>query len=548
MTYEDSHDWQSLINISITCKAFRDASLGILFKSINITYDQGPTRRDDTILELLSECTSVAEVIQNVSIWDPEDAEWDPQQFRLLQDFLRGSSRLKSIEISVSDRDTLPLVREVCARNLPVQLTVQGKMTIRKYNGDLLEEFSAYQNFTEGSAIGLNLCGFTDNALQDEWKRRLVSTPCLRALTVCLSARRAYLSKRFRHTCDFRLLCMPASSSFYLHGLEEFHASDDIISDLDQNEMHSLFRLIIFRDIRRLSLSGPAMVGNVLPLIASQLVSLQSLRLNTSQQQSYAAISGLSALSGQPTQISTARDQSSGRATSSLLLRFPLLRELTLDGPNKNFSVKAIATPQLEHLRLHMRDTFSSRRSGGQRSAADIRLLSTRSPNIKRLELDIGDLNTLWHGSAIPGVDVDVHTYHMLKVICSFPKLQYLRLYPRYVMGGTDLFGEVIPCQPLSDEQAVRLFRRLKSDRPCLQVLSITADPFNTTHGLDFDCMSWLVSQRGKYTILRTRQATKSYEQEQVWEGERRLSMQIKRDTFPKKYHTEKAGWMFDID
>ena len=496
----------------------------------------------------------MANLIQDVSIWGPGTGAGelgpDPQQFELLQDFLRVASRLRSIETKTSDADTLSLVHEICAKKVPVRLKLDRKMLGRDYTGTLIEELSALQTITEGSIISLNMNSFTQSFLLDDLKHLLVST-CLRALTVCRSARREYQVGEFPKFFYFPFLCAGVQSSSCIRGLEEFHTGDGTTDDEDINhedrmETHSILRHISFRKLRRLSLSGPAVVGNLLPFIAWQLVSLQALRLNTSCQRSYSGIAKLTTPKMPPSLTSTSRDNPYWQTPSSLLTRLPCLKELTMDGASKDVPVEAFATAQLEHLRLHMRDTYSSHRSRGQRTAADIRHLSALSPNIRRFELDIGDLSTLWDGSAIPGVDVDVTTYDMLRAICSFPKLQYLRLYPRYVEQRNGPFDEVVPRQPLSDEQAVRLFRRLKSDRPCLQILSITADPFCISPRDGFRCMNWLVTQRGQYTVLRTRQQTKSYEQEQIWEGERRLRMQIKHDRFPKPYHTEKSGWTFD--
>jgi len=149
----------------------------------------------------------------------------------------------------------------------------------------------------------------------------------------------------------------------------------------------------------------------------------------------------------------------------------------------------------------------------------------------------------------IETADVDVKVYLFLAAITKFPKLRTLRLFPPYTVmvvtrgGETEILSQLR--QPISDDQAIKIFHYLHSIRPSLQVLGISANREIAAWPRDFRAMSWEVRSQGDKTLLTTRQARKDYEVRQVWDGEKKLRTEIKRHLHPKPYVPHSEGWLF---
>ena len=95
-----------------------------------------------------------------------------------------------------------------------------------------------------------------------------------------------------------------------------------------------------------------------------------------------------------------------------------------------------------------------------------------------------------------PGVDVDVRIYQVLDVITTLPHLKRLRLFPQYSDG--DNYFDTRLTQPLTDDAAVRLFRRLKEKSASLETLAISSDNHVVRYIADFDPMSWELRTSGE--------------------------------------------------
>jgi hypothetical protein len=75
---------------------------------------------------------------------------------------------------------------------------------------------------------------------------------------------------------------------------------------------------------------------------------------------------------------------------------------------------------------------------------------------------------------------------------------------------------------------------------PSLQMLSIAAIP----SFVNIDTMCWEARRRGQKTILTTKHRERNYQHRQVWEGQRRITSEIKRFHTPPKYLADSEGWM----
>lgn len=289
-------------------------------------------------------------------------------------------------------------------------------------------------------------------------------------------------------------------------------------------------------NLRRLSVRGSAGTFAQLTILVNSLKNLVSLRFHC-----YATYGGL---------------QQIPNGSESPFSHLKNLRELELDHVTSQIPLAYIANPNLRRLRVHSSDNMfrrptELRADKFERSPEEVSTLKTLCPLLEHLELDVGDLSSLWHPTAIVGVDVDVQVYRLLNSLAKLPALTRLRLFPSYLKGDPHRTGWPRPpfCQPLSDEQAIKVFNYLKTQHPSLQSLAISTDnefasQATTIRELDFHAMSWTMHMLGSQTILVTRQALRDYEQRQVWVGERRLTTEIRRFAHTKPYIEDSPGWM----
>lgn len=217
------------------------------------------------------------------------------------------------------------------------------------------------------------------------------------------------------------------------------------------------------------------------------------------------------------------------------------LDDLTLEGLGNALSVDEMLTSSLRKLKLHVCELDPSSANKSLLQASDLRDLTMLAPNIEHLEFDVARIGNLWQSTAVPGVDVDVRIYQVLDTVMRLQKLKRLRLFPRYYKGFDHDEGRFM--QPLTDDAAVHLFRRLKEKSTSLQTLDISSDEHIASLVPNVDPMSWNLSTRGGNIILVVRQANHDYEQRQVWAGQRRLTVEIKRHSYRKPYLPEPEGW-----
>ena len=224
----------------------------------------------------------------------------------------------------------------------------------------------------------------------------------------------------------------------------------------------------------------------------------------------------------------------------------PRLKTLEIIGICNHVPIRNVAAASLRALKLHQpHDRSSVVSSESQRSPSDLDTLAKIAPRIERLELDVGYLENLWHPTAIPGVDVDLEQYRFLSALSHFKSLKVLRIFPPYVakefIQSEHEYGFR---QPLSDEQAVRVFNYVRTVCPKLELLFISASAMDTVPERDFSPMNWEIQPWGHKTLMTTRQIGKHYELRQVWVGERRLTMETKQHAYWKKHILDPENWL----
>ena len=231
----------------------------------------------------------------------------------------------------------------------------------------------------------------------------------------------------------------------------------------------------------------------------------------------------------------------------------PALIDLEVEGLCNHIHAEHFVTPTLRALRLHAPHPVASTLSAySQRSPSDIAKMAEMAPDLKHLELDIGNIEKLWHPTAIPGIDIDMDIYNLLSTLSRFTSLHTLRLFPSYIsksssaMLARETHDVVLRPpefqQPTTDPEAVAMFHRLRSQIPSLRQLSILPSTssyhcdlrrvgddgmIRINNPLGFAASSWHMSQLGDKTILMTRQAGHSYSQRQIFVGQRRLTTSI---------------------
>jgi len=301
--------------------------------------------------------------------------------------------------------------------------------------------------------------------------------------------------------------------------LQELHLRASSDSQLTSSEIPEM--LLVMRDLRRLSLTGSGFCSETLKIV-SKLDKLESLRLHAGSERIFHTQLRDHDFEGLP------------------YLRLPNLKSLEIRYISKYLSIEHVVPSSLRHLRLEYQNR--SDRLG----AFDLRWIAKTAPDLECLELNIGSLENLWHPTAIAGVDVDVEVYRILDALSSFKKLQRLRLFPSYRQSTA---GHLRFKQPIDDEQAVRIFNHLRRQCRNLQVLIISSSYLDYQSILDpyaqyvNDPIKWVARPSGKKTILITHQAKKNYHLEQIWEGERRLTMRNVRRYGRKPHFDEMEEW-----
>ena len=217
----------------------------------------------------------------------------------------------------------------------------------------------------------------------------------------------------------------------------------------------------------------------------------------------------------------------------------PHLTSLSMEGICNHVPIQNLVSPSLRSLKFHrpyLRVSVFAAES--QRSPTDLLKAAKIAPNLQKLELDIGFIENLWHPTAIPGVDVDPELYRFLAALTQFKHLRFLRLFPPYV-SRQSLHTRTSPGspeyrQPCGDAQAIRLFSHLRRQNPKLSFFSISPATRLRSSVLPSQAMTWEVRPWGEKTLLVTRQQGKEYELRQTWVGERKVSSEVKRDTYQK--------------
>jgi hypothetical protein len=222
--------------------------------------------------------------------------------------------------------------------------------------------------------------------------------------------------------------------------------------------------------------------------------------------------------------------------------KLPSLEEVKIDGICNHVPISVLVGENLRFLRLHRElHDFSVCHEESQRSSTDVLSIAKTCLKLERLELDVGYISNLWHSHAIPGVEVDVEQYAFLIAIARLPQLRFLRFYPPFVPKNSPRRSRsLVPCLPVSDDQAVRIFEYLCGQCPTLQILEIAASPLVQ----NVDTMYWNVQKEGKHIILETGHRARNYRHIQTWVGRRKIRGEIRRYRVPPEYLPDNGDWL----
>lgn len=278
-------------------------------------------------------------------------------------------------------------------------------------------------------------------------------------------------------------------------------------------------------ELRRLSLVGAGFCSASLGVV-SQLKGLESLRLNSPLDRIFHAHLRNHEFEGLP------------------YLHLPCLRSLEIRYISRYLSIEHIVPKMVRHLRIE----YHNRNE--RLSSYDLRWIARHAPNLDCLEMNTGALANLWHPTAIAGVDVDMEVYGMLGTLSSFKNLRTIRLFPSYWQS---LAGSLHFVQPVADEQAVRIFRHIRLQCKQLHLLIISNSYLdyrsrNDVFSRDLsEPVKWVVRASGPKTLLTTHEAKRGYHLEQVWEGDRRLTMTTMRHHGRRLHFDELEDWILPM-
>jgi hypothetical protein len=343
----------------------------------------------------------------------------------------------------------------------------------------------------------------------------MVTCPNLESLSMMIEARYA-VSTKHRSVEHQQYDAKQCNASSFLR-LRELHLSGEV-SIRSEEACLAFLTAFQWSTLKRLTLSGSRLAELLLSQFGAEMTSLRSLRIAVFPPQHHF--------------FWTAPEQNLSAISEFLATK--CLMELELDGFSKDLPIKLAASPKLRKLRLHSWEVDPAGAQANLKSAHDIREIAALAPNLEHLMLDVAQVSKLWHPTAIPGVDVDVHVYQIFDALSQLTQLKILHLFPRFCT--LDDNGRASWQQAIEDDgQAVRIFKHLKAMQSSLELLILSSDNV-VARVADIDPMRWTVCQVGETILLRVRQANKEYEQQQIWQGQRRLRTEIKRHSYFDPY------------
>lgn len=277
----------------------------------------------------------------------------------------------------------------------------------------------------------------------------------------------------------------------------------------------------VLENLRRLSLVGPALCSAALAIV-NKLRNLESLRFNSALDRIFHAHLRNHDFEGLP------------------YLRLPHLKSLEIRYISRYLSIEHVVPKSVRHLRIE----YHNRNE--RLTLFDLRWIARQAPDLECLEINTGALANLWHPTAIAGVDVDMEVYGMLETLSAFKNLTTVRLFPSYWQS---LAGYLHFVQPVADEQAVRIYNHLRFQCKRLKLLIISNSYLDYrsrnevfSRGLS-EPMKWVVRSCGGRTLLTTHEAKKHYHLEQIWEGNRKLTMTMVRHNTRRLHFDELQDW-----
>lgn len=316
---------------------------------------------------------------------------------------------------------------------------------------------------------------------------------------------------------------------FIFKNLQELHLKSH---ENDSSYFSSLAEgLCGLEKLSRLSLVGAGLCSAALAVI-NRMSNLEALRLNSTLDRIFHAHLHNHDFAGLP------------------YLRLPRLKSLEIRYISRYLSIEHIVPKGLHHLRIEYHNR-------NERLASyDIRDIAKMSPDLECLEINCGPLANLWHPTAIAGVDVDMDVYGLLDSLSLFKSLRRIRLFPSYWQSRAGYLHFV---QPLADEQAVRIYNHLQLKCHHLQNLIISCSYLTLaaangalSRGRTVP-IKWDVRSNGSRTLLKTHEAIKDYHLDQIWEGDRRLTISNCRHRVRVLHFDELMQWTlpsyeFDFD
>ena len=355
---------------------------------------------------------------------------------------------------------------------------------------------------------------------------------------------------------------VPPVTELHLDGLLGITPYSPSVRSNQVNERIALLNNVQWHLLRSLNLNSGLLIERFLTHYGDRLSSVRHLSLSvydSSQDDPWAEhLGGVEA---------TANFFRTSRFAQRLL-------SLELRGYTLRFPLSCIKSPTLQTLRFHNYENDGRALAISIRPASDIRHLGQNCPDLCYLAIDFAKLKKLFHPAAIPGVETDLAVYPFLQAIAEIPKLSHLHLFPPYAQM---VAGRITYAQPFTDDDMViRLFKHIKTyqilhkqsqsaessnpffntisetsplspslfappqyPHPTLKHLLITSDNLFASWVHPFNPQSWHVFEPSNGRFFMTlRQSERDYEQRQVWEGERRLRTEIRRDRYPRHYQS----------
>ncbi|KKY21373.1 hypothetical protein UCRPC4_g03811 [Phaeomoniella chlamydospora] len=571
-----------LMNISTQSRTLRRVTLPMIFRTLTILIEVHsewplPSGQRRNVLDFLTDNTHIASFVRNIDVKTRMANKSKSQDLVEVEKFKKlfpAFTSLRSLRFRDYGGNAFDAIMDLQPQ-CDVEISTWEPTFIR--HEDQMSWVDPLRRIPR--LLSINVITKTMGHLKDLFEvqphlRTLsILTPNKQPLRVCPDPPHEYYTSVRDET-----FIVPPLAELFLEGL----LGTEILSEPDHSvrlrERVTFLNNIQWHALRSLTLSGGLSIERFLTHYADKLSSVRHISLwvfnDTSNSDPFGEY------------------EAGVKATAHFLSTSPSAENLTaleLRGYSVRFPMTSITSPKLRSLRFYNYES-SSQTFPIIRPASDIRHLSQQCPLINYLAIDFPEMRNLFHPTAIPGVDAEISVYPFLQALSEFPKLTHLHLFPPYTRTTSNYTTYT---QPFTDDDlAIKLFKHIKTQQSLYKksLIPSTPPPLFSPNNLhthtrtrttrtpspptptplplptlthlhlsptniftkfisssDFDAQSWFVTEAPSNSnrfFMTLRQAGKEYEQRQVWEGERRLRTEIRRDKFPRGYvEEEEGGW-----